>query len=620
MSRETSTPALRKNTTPRFAVMTSAVVALVVSLVGIQPAAPAFADSQTALDPGALPTVVTDPDTVPVELGMKFSSSVNGTIDEIRFYKAPQNTGVHTGSLWTSSGELLARATFSNETATGWQTAKLPTPVPITAGSTYVASYFAPLGRYSTDIHGFDTRVTRGQITVPAGAGVYSYGGGFPEHNYLNSNYYVDVLFTAGATPTTTPTTPPVETPVPPTTDPGVPSTPSNDQPLPLPRIPWEGGSDYWKQFPKADAAGWDDPNFFPILAWFNGVSNDEEVQYDKSLGINTYSGMWEGTPYSLFEDNDVFWVGQRLNDTFTAASANWVGNFLDDEVDGRFTPAQGRAHLQRLVDSHAGDGRFNYANYTQMVMGKDLPARDAEAYVNDFTDVVSIDMYWYTIPYCDLRPYRDVYLTPVNQANCRTASSYGKTINSLRIRDAADGELQPLWQWIENLNGGPGEGPFVANITPGQLKGAVMNSLINEARGIAYFNQSHTGPCQGGSIFRQSQGSQNFCGAAQVEAAKTVNGQIAELAPVLNSQSYEYSFGSGLDTMLKSYSGDAYVFAMVDGESQPGSRTFTLPAGVAGTSVEVLFENRSIAVDGARQFTDTFGSEYSYHIYRIAQ
>ena len=387
--------------------------------------------------------------------------------------------------------------------------------------------------------------------------------------------------------PTAAPTPTPTPTPAPaPTVPPQVPTPGEGVSTLNLPTIPWEGGPDYWKKFPKADAAGWDDPDFFPILSWFGNFSSDEEVQYDKSLGINTYSGMWEGTPYNLFKDNGVFWVGDKLNSTFTDASSNWVGHFLDDEVDGRYSIKDGQAHLQKIVDGIGNDGRFKYANYTQMVVGTDLQPAAAKKYVNGYTDVVSLDMYWYTIPYCSQTPYRDVYLTPVGQANCRTASSYGKMMNSLRIQDASDGTLQPLWQWIENYSGSPGSSAPAAVITPGQLKGAVMNSIINEARGIAYFNQSLTGSCQSGNVFRQSQTTVNFCGNKQVAAVKEVNTQIHALASVINTQSYEYSFGQGLDTMLKASGGSAYVFAMVDGSSQPGSRTFSLPAEIGRAHV----------------------------------
>ncbi|MCA1466256.1 DUF4082 domain-containing protein, partial [Bradyrhizobium sp. NBAIM18] len=79
--------------------------------------------------------------TSPVEVGVKFTASVNGTITGLRFYKGSLNTGPHIADLWSSTGTLLATATFTNETASGWQQVNFSTPVAITAGTTYVASY-----------------------------------------------------------------------------------------------------------------------------------------------------------------------------------------------------------------------------------------------------------------------------------------------------------------------------------------------------------------------------------------------------------------------------------------------------------------------------------------------
>ena len=44
---------------------------------------------------------------------------------------------------------LLATVTFSGESSTGWQQAQLSTPVALTANTTYIVSYYAPVGRYS---------------------------------------------------------------------------------------------------------------------------------------------------------------------------------------------------------------------------------------------------------------------------------------------------------------------------------------------------------------------------------------------------------------------------------------------------------------------------------------
>ena len=76
-----------------------------------------------------------------VELGVRFTAAQDGSITGIRFYKVPDTTGTHAGSLWTASGTLLATGTFTNESTEGWEELGFSSPVPMTAGTTYVASY-----------------------------------------------------------------------------------------------------------------------------------------------------------------------------------------------------------------------------------------------------------------------------------------------------------------------------------------------------------------------------------------------------------------------------------------------------------------------------------------------
>lgn len=141
---------------------------------------------------------VDDPDAV--ELGTAFTPAQNGTATAVRFYKGPGNTGTHTGSLWNAAGQRLGQVTFTGESATGWQTATFSTPIPLSAGATYVVSYYAPNGRYSVTGGYFATPRTVGPLTAPAGAnGRYRYGsgGGFPTGSWNSSNYFVDVVFRA---------------------------------------------------------------------------------------------------------------------------------------------------------------------------------------------------------------------------------------------------------------------------------------------------------------------------------------------------------------------------------------------------------------------------------------
>ena len=148
------------------------------------------------------PTTVDAGDGRSVELGVKFSSEVAGSVTGIRFYKATTNTGTHIGSLWSSTGTLLGSATFTSETASGWQQVNFSAPVAISANTTYVAGYFAPKGHYSDTSSGFaSSGVSSPPLTALANAvsanGVYAYSSTstFPASSYKASNYWVDVDF-----------------------------------------------------------------------------------------------------------------------------------------------------------------------------------------------------------------------------------------------------------------------------------------------------------------------------------------------------------------------------------------------------------------------------------------
>jgi hypothetical protein len=164
-------------------------------------------DASSAVTPAAsifdleTPSIVDGGDGSGVELGVKFKSDTVGAITGLRFYKAAANTGTHVGSLWSSTGTLLARATFTSESASGWQRVSFDQPVPVTAGTTYVASYYAPLGHYSVTPAGLASGRDNGGLhaiansSSPDGLYVYTGAAAFPTESYNSSNYYVDVTF-----------------------------------------------------------------------------------------------------------------------------------------------------------------------------------------------------------------------------------------------------------------------------------------------------------------------------------------------------------------------------------------------------------------------------------------
>ncbi|OWV82045.1 adhesin [Rhizobium sp. R634] len=162
--------------------------------------------SYTSLFGSATPAIVNTNDSSAVELGVRFQTSVAGTVSGIRFYKGSLDTGTHTGSLWSSTGTRIATLTFTNETASGWQTAFFSSPVALTPGQVYTASYHTNTGRYSTTADYFLSNVTSGPLTAPAtGNGVYRYGSGslYPTATFNETNYWVDVMFNPSSSNTT---------------------------------------------------------------------------------------------------------------------------------------------------------------------------------------------------------------------------------------------------------------------------------------------------------------------------------------------------------------------------------------------------------------------------------
>lgn len=402
---------------------------------------------------------------------------------------------------------------------------------------------------------------------------------------------------------------------------------------LNLPRVAWEGGPSYWNQFSMAASAGWNNPSFFPIGIDSAPFSSTEEVQWDKAHGVNFYvGGLSQWVPWTLLVENDMYYVGDKFNSVYDGQMPdnfpNLVGYRLGDETDGIYpNPQDGYDFLNGLIADYGNrsDGRFMYNNYTQMCVTDSWAPK--EQYINNFTDATSLDMYWYTIPDSSFTSHGAYVSSVGGPTSNRRGTSYGAMVRGLRQVDDMDSKKQPIWMFIENLYGGPGDNEdptkFVRYITPEEIKSAVMGSIISEARGILWFNSAMNAPADAdkypvGNVIRAAQVTNNFFGAAQVQAMGEVNLQVQRLAPIINTQSYVWTFGPNLETMLKTYNGYAYVFAMISNSSAPGSRTFTLPAGITGPSVTVVDESRSLTVSGGT-FTDTFVAEYSYHIYKIA-
>ena len=167
---------------------------------------PCFAQSSISLFTNAIPATVVNSDTTAVTLGVKFWSAQAGTVSGIRFFRGAKNPNGYIVALYSASGLRLALVRLEADSGPlpGWQQANFSTPIPIKANTTYVAAYYTSNGLFASTPKGLAQTVTSGPLNAPAasavgGNGVYQTGSRFPTLGFLQTNYFVDVVFTPSA-------------------------------------------------------------------------------------------------------------------------------------------------------------------------------------------------------------------------------------------------------------------------------------------------------------------------------------------------------------------------------------------------------------------------------------
>ncbi len=137
---------------------------------------------------------------------MKFTATEAGEVTGARFYEQTWMRGyTHVGHLWSSTGTLLASATFTNGSALGWQQVNFASPVAITANTVYIISFSTGGGYFGITTGFFNSGgVTNGPLealpsSVAGGDGVYNRSGSFPNVNGNGMNFWADVAFTPAA-------------------------------------------------------------------------------------------------------------------------------------------------------------------------------------------------------------------------------------------------------------------------------------------------------------------------------------------------------------------------------------------------------------------------------------
>jgi hypothetical protein len=378
---------------------------------------------------------------------------------------------------------------------------------------------------------------------------------------------------------------------------------------LDLPTEPWWGGSDYYASWEKASAVGWTDPGFFPIAVFYGKPAHAEALA---DVGINTFLGAeHDGSPISSMTERGISVIAQA---EWTSAEVgddpDVVGWNVSDECDmglsGCDSPEGelGSLEIQRsYVDALRAkdDGRFLQANFGNGVLGTHWSPTTMDDHVA-LVDVSSVDKYAFTSPHV-----RELIAAsshwPAERAP-GSAFAYGWLQDRMETFSAPEAPT-PNWIFVETAR------PFLiedgaSTMTVDQMRAAAWSGLIHGAAGVAYFQHNNDDSCGVYSLVD--------CGTDLRSGVAQINAEITALAPVLNSPTYVWDAGDGVDTAVKTYDGHAYIFAMTDGGS--GERTLRLPPGLQGP-VDVIGSNRTLDVrDGA--ITDDFATADTVHLYRL--
>ena len=370
-----------------------------------------------------------------------------------------------------------------------------------------------------------------------------------------------------------------------------------------------DGGPNYYSRFSNPLPS---DPNFFPLGVWYEFVV-DHSADLDKDCGLNTYVGLTGDSKLAFVQANSMHAILQQseFGSADSPAAAGWL---LSDEIDMQQGPDKGYETLDNAIAQLPNDHRMRYANYGKGVMFWETDAQ-AERFVNDFQDIVSADIYWFTDPNVAGWSEGGKLLNhgrPLTSAQTRRAANYGYTVDRMRALNAIGGSRKPIWNFVEV--GWPSKESAAQNgraILPAEIKAAVWHSIIAGARGIIYFNHSFGGPNPTQHALREP------AYAATRAAVKSTNALVTQLAPVLNAPFADgfVTASPSVRTMAKFYNNKYYVFAGSK-ENEASTPILSFYRVDSGTAT-VIGENRTIPISNG-QLLDSFADGNAVHIYRI--
>ena len=427
-----------------------------------------------------------------------------------------------------------------------------------------------------------------------------------------------------------------------------------------------DGGPTYYADhgFTYAVNAGWDNPSFFPIGLFLEKINDQTQANTWKDLNLNLAIAAQAGdVNLSVMRSNSLNLIAQAdelstiLSRNGGALGSETVGILAFDEPG---THADAIGAIQTVSNTHQNN-RFWYENFLHNqvtdynVQGyrMDDLLKELIATPNStrrHLDVVSVDNYWVGGASASFwqRVGQDFYnlggrsMTPDEM---RRGCRYGDMLDSMRLGIGPYG--YPPWQstypapmavFVETAAPYREDSTAATAIRPAEINAAVWSTIIKGARYIAYFSHSDAGVGDSliaGTFWKTPLPGESVSNYSQIKAT---NALVKSLAPVINSPFADgyvtvspppvrlssTQADAGYDVMAKYHNvsgGDNkfYIFAMPRWSPSLSNRsaTFTIK-NTGSTQVTVINENRTIPVTNGTQFTDTFATAHTVHIYRV--
>ena len=353
------------------------------------------------------------------------------------------------------------------------------------------------------------------------------------------------------------------------------------------------------------------DSSFFPIAVWLQSPRN--AMQYRKA-GINIYVGLWRGPTedqLKVLKQAGMKVICDQKDAALNSANADVIVGWMHgDEPDNAQSRRDGKGYDPPILPSviEKNYERLRARDPTRPVLLNLGQGVAFDNYIGRGTRRNHPEDYAEYIRGCDIVSF-DIY--PAVHDHPEVAGKLEFVARGVERLRSWSQDRKVVWNCIECSR--------ISNTkvkpTPLQIRAEVWMSLIHGSRGIIYFVHQFEPTSDEASLLRDPE---------LLAAVTTINQQLLELAPVLNSRTIDGAVSATCDatdgkvaTMCKRYGDSIYLFA-VNMTPQKARATFKGHQPLGERAEVLLDEGRTLALTDHR-FEDDFDG-YAVHCYRIRQ